>query len=359
MKFDMSGAASVLGHAARARRHAGAGQRGGRHPDVREHARRPRDQARRHRHHAVGPDGRDPQHRRRRAASSCATRSRTRRASSPRRSSISPRSPAPASSRSATSPRGLFANDETLADEIREAADDAWDRVWQMPLWEDYQEQLRSNFADFANIGGRPGGSITAACFLARFTRETALGAPRHRRHRLEKRPREGLHRAAGAAAGALRHATCRQQQVTATIDFYFNAEDRLQVACRLAGKAIAQQKAHADLRARARDGEPHRQAAVDLAGDRLRAALRASHDPLAADTPVLIASAAETPPSCELLLNLGARMPAALRALRAPARSRGGRRRRAPGRPQPLSLLPRARLQDQQPRPGGRRCSE
>jgi leucyl aminopeptidase len=67
---------------------------------------------------------------------------------------------------------GLFANDQDLADEIRDAADDSWDRVWQMPLWEDYQEQLRSNFADFANIGGRPGGSITAACFLARFTRE-------------------------------------------------------------------------------------------------------------------------------------------------------------------------------------------
>jgi len=67
---------------------------------------------------------------------------------------------------------GLFANDQKLADEIRGAADEAWDRVWQMPLWEDYQEQLRSNFADFANIGGRPGGSITAACFLARFTRK-------------------------------------------------------------------------------------------------------------------------------------------------------------------------------------------
>src|SRR6266403_765497 len=67
---------------------------------------------------------------------------------------------------------GLFANDQKLADEIRDAADDAWDRVWQMPLWEDYQEQLRSNFADMANIGGRPAGSITAACFLARFTRK-------------------------------------------------------------------------------------------------------------------------------------------------------------------------------------------
>jgi len=67
---------------------------------------------------------------------------------------------------------GLFANDQKLADEVSAAADDAWDRVWQMPLWEDYQESLRSNFADMANIGGRPGGSITAASFLARFARK-------------------------------------------------------------------------------------------------------------------------------------------------------------------------------------------
>jgi leucyl aminopeptidase len=67
---------------------------------------------------------------------------------------------------------GLFANDQRLADEIREAGDDAWDRVWQMPLWDDYQEQLRSNFADMANIGGRPAGSVTAACFLSRFAKK-------------------------------------------------------------------------------------------------------------------------------------------------------------------------------------------
>jgi len=67
---------------------------------------------------------------------------------------------------------GLFANDQRLADALRAAGDDAWDRVWQMPVWEDYQEQLRSNFADMANIGGRPAGSVTAACFLARFTRK-------------------------------------------------------------------------------------------------------------------------------------------------------------------------------------------
>jgi leucyl aminopeptidase len=66
---------------------------------------------------------------------------------------------------------GLFANDQGLAEDLRAAADDAWDRVWQLPLWEDYQEQLRSNFADMQNIGGRPAGSVTAACFLGRFAR--------------------------------------------------------------------------------------------------------------------------------------------------------------------------------------------
>lgn len=65
---------------------------------------------------------------------------------------------------------GLFSNSDALAKELLQAADYAHDRAWHMPLWEDYQEQLRSNFADMANIGGRPGGSITAACFLSRFT---------------------------------------------------------------------------------------------------------------------------------------------------------------------------------------------
>ncbi|HUP94096.1 MAG TPA: leucyl aminopeptidase [Burkholderiales bacterium] len=67
---------------------------------------------------------------------------------------------------------GLFSNDDELAQEILAAADSAYDRAWRLPLWEDYQDQLKSNFADFANIGGRPAGSITAACFLARFTRK-------------------------------------------------------------------------------------------------------------------------------------------------------------------------------------------
>lgn len=66
---------------------------------------------------------------------------------------------------------GLFANDQTLADELLAAGQAAQDRAWQMPLWDDYQKALDSNFADMANVGGREGGSITAACFLARYTK--------------------------------------------------------------------------------------------------------------------------------------------------------------------------------------------
>ncbi|MBL8394951.1 MAG: leucyl aminopeptidase [Candidatus Accumulibacter sp.] len=67
---------------------------------------------------------------------------------------------------------GLFANNEALARELLHCGDEAHDRAWQMPLWNDYQELLKSPFADMANVGGRWGGSITAACFLARFTRK-------------------------------------------------------------------------------------------------------------------------------------------------------------------------------------------
>lgn len=67
---------------------------------------------------------------------------------------------------------GLFSNDDSLARELLEAGETAQDRAWQLPLWSDYQEQLKSNFADMANIGGRPAGSITAACFLSRFAKK-------------------------------------------------------------------------------------------------------------------------------------------------------------------------------------------
>jgi len=67
---------------------------------------------------------------------------------------------------------GLLANHDALARELQEAGLDSWDRAWQLPLFDDYQEQLKSNFADMGNIGGRPAGTITAACFLSRFTKK-------------------------------------------------------------------------------------------------------------------------------------------------------------------------------------------
>jgi leucyl aminopeptidase len=64
---------------------------------------------------------------------------------------------------------GLFASDDELAEALLDAGDAAFDRAWRLPLWEDYRESLKSNFADLANVGGRPAGSVTAACFLSRF----------------------------------------------------------------------------------------------------------------------------------------------------------------------------------------------
>ena len=67
---------------------------------------------------------------------------------------------------------GLLANDDELANELLAAGERAGDRAWRLPLWDEYQSQLDSNFADMQNIGGRPAGTITAACFLSRFAKD-------------------------------------------------------------------------------------------------------------------------------------------------------------------------------------------
>jgi leucyl aminopeptidase len=66
----------------------------------------------------------------------------------------------------------LFSNYDPLSTELELAGIKALDKAWKMPLWDEYQPQLNSNFADMANIGGRAAGSITAACFLSRFTKK-------------------------------------------------------------------------------------------------------------------------------------------------------------------------------------------
>ncbi len=67
---------------------------------------------------------------------------------------------------------GLMSNEQDLADDIISASKVALDGVWQLPLDEEYDELLKSNFADMANIGGREASSVTAACFLARYTQK-------------------------------------------------------------------------------------------------------------------------------------------------------------------------------------------
>ncbi|SHF51259.1 leucyl aminopeptidase [Microbulbifer donghaiensis] len=67
---------------------------------------------------------------------------------------------------------GLYANKEELAKDLLAAGERTGDRAWQMPLWDEYQSSLDSNFADIQNIGGREAGSVTAACFLARFAED-------------------------------------------------------------------------------------------------------------------------------------------------------------------------------------------
>ena len=67
---------------------------------------------------------------------------------------------------------GLFSNHDPLSTELEVAGIRALDKAWKMPLWEEFQSELDSNFADIANIGKRYAGTITAACFLSRFTED-------------------------------------------------------------------------------------------------------------------------------------------------------------------------------------------
>jgi|SRR5579884_1953536 leucyl aminopeptidase len=65
---------------------------------------------------------------------------------------------------------GLMSKDDALAAELLAAGEATLDRAWRLPLWDDYQSQLETGYADIANIGGKYAGAITAGCFLARFT---------------------------------------------------------------------------------------------------------------------------------------------------------------------------------------------
>lgn len=68
----------------------------------------------------------------------------------------------------------VLGNDQSLVDALLSASREVNDKTWQLPLFDEYKEQLKSNFADLQNIGGRPAGTITAAAFLSHFTQDYA-----------------------------------------------------------------------------------------------------------------------------------------------------------------------------------------
>jgi leucyl aminopeptidase len=90
---------------------------------------------------------------------------------------------------------GLMSNDDTLAQEMLRAGVDAEDRAWHLPIGEDYDEQLKSNFADFANVGGPRGRRDHRGVLPRALHPRPQVGAPRHRRHRMENRPGQGRDR--------------------------------------------------------------------------------------------------------------------------------------------------------------------
>ena len=169
MKHDMSGAANVVALMAavaalkpKVEVHAIAAVR-------REHARRRRVPSRRHLGLARRQDGRDRQHGRRGAPRARRRAGLRARRCRPTSSSTTRRSPARASSRSATTCSGWYANDEAAAREFAARSTDSGEQMWRMPLLEELREQIKSDVADVKQAGDRWGGSITAALFLREF----------------------------------------------------------------------------------------------------------------------------------------------------------------------------------------------
>ncbi len=130
---------------------------------------------------------------------------------------------------------GLYGTPQSWVSHIRDAAARAGEKIWQLPLFDEYREQLDSDIADLLNSPGRPAGSITAALFLKEFAGNGAVGAPGHRRHGVGRREEtvaaKGRHRRddshargsrarrAARSSGCLRSELCRiRKRITPTI---------------------------------------------------------------------------------------------------------------------------------------------
>ena len=125
------------------------------------------------------------------------------------------------------------------------AGEFVWDRAWQMPVWDDYQQNLKSNFADMANVGGRDAGAVVAACFLSRFTKQFAWAHLDVAGSAYASGPTKG---STGRPVPMLFQYLLNRMSVLTVrmltrVDFYIlpdvDLEARSRFACRLAYKAV------------------------------------------------------------------------------------------------------------------------
>jgi len=134
-----------------------------------------------------------------------------------------------------------MSNDTALSDELTAAGNRADDRAWPMPIGEEYVEQLKSNFADIANVGGREGGRVHRRFIPLEVRQGPALGAFGRGRHGMAQRFAKRQHRPSGRAAGRLLGPS-RRCEMTERVDFYVlkssTAKQRWTFACRLTEKA-------------------------------------------------------------------------------------------------------------------------
>lgn len=186
---------------------------------------------------------------------------------------------------------GLFSKDDALADALLAASRQSLDPAWRLPLDDAYQDQLKSNFADIANNRRPPGRRGHGGLLPVALHQGLSVGAPGHRRHGLARRQGQGRHRPAGAAADAVPAGPGRLNAGLAAmtrIDFAFGAPDRLRAACRTARKRF---QAGQRLVVYCADGG--RLAAFDRMLWALEDVSFVPHvlanDALAADTPVLL----------------------------------------------------------------------
>ena len=188
---------------------------------------------------------------------------------------------------------GLFSTDDALAQALLAAGESALDPCWRMPLDDEYAEGLKTNFADVANVAGAPAAPSPrpSSCSASP---ASSLGAPGHRRHRLEERRGQGLDRrgrwaccwhyllgqagkVAAAAAKTARSAPKRvakpDRRPMTEVAFHFNAPDKVAYACRLLRKAVGS-GARVVVTAEADDAADAGRGAVDFCAPGIRAAL-------------------------------------------------------------------------------------